>query len=292
MEREVRRQVSEVGVVVGLAQQGKGKGNQVRGVLLAESTQRLLWMSHQCLPSVVAEARFDVGKLLLNYSVRSIDEKVEMEKEDGMEVEGEEVKDEDEEPGQPLCGLVKQVQHLTQISTSSSNPSLPSQPPSSATHFPPSYSTSSHKASFSNLTLPNLPSGFLAYHTCRSPGAESTDGTPLKDEGEVVIRFLDECVQWCLKTPCCYIEDMYALFTATPGEIPDRLDTCPSPLSPSQVRLLASQISKFHAPAIRDLVEHLDPEQSKIWDGLESRGCIGFSGPFGPHMAFLTRERR
>lgn len=67
--------------------------------MLAESAQRLLWMYHRCLPSVVAEARFDVGKLLLNFSVRSSDEKVEMEKEDGMEVEGEEGKDEDEEPG-------------------------------------------------------------------------------------------------------------------------------------------------------------------------------------------------
>ena len=98
MEREVRRRVPEVGVVVGFAQQGKGKGNEVRGALLAESAQRLLWMYHRCLPSVVAEARFDVGKLLLNFSVRSSDEKVEMEKEDGMEVEAEEGKDEDEEP--------------------------------------------------------------------------------------------------------------------------------------------------------------------------------------------------
>ena len=66
---------------------------------MAESAQRLLWMYHRCLPSVVAEARFDVGKLLLNFSVRSSDEK--LEKEYGMEVEGEEGKDEDEneEPG-------------------------------------------------------------------------------------------------------------------------------------------------------------------------------------------------
>jgi nucleolar pre-ribosomal-associated protein 1 len=93
MEREVRRRVPEMGVVVGFAQQGKGKGNEVRGALLAESAQRLLWMYHRCLPSVVAEARFDVGKLLLNFSVRSGDEK-----EDGMKVEGEEGNDGDEEP--------------------------------------------------------------------------------------------------------------------------------------------------------------------------------------------------
>jgi len=204
MEREVRRRVPEVGVVVGFAQQGKGKGNEVRGVLLAESAQRLLWMYHRCLPSVVAEARFDVGKLLSNFSVRSSDGKEEMEKEDGIEVEGEEGKDEDEETGAAVrlhrvqqlhvLKILKesdqfvwaskagthssppsslslhvlinpQVLHLTQTSTSSSNPLLPSQPPSSATQFPPSYSTSSHKASFSNPTLPNLPSGFLAYHT-------------------------------------------------------------------------------------------------------------------------------
>ena len=110
MEREVRRRVPEVKVVVGFAQQEKGKGNEVRGALLAESAQRLLWMYHRCLPSVVAEARFDVGKLLLNFSVRSSDEK--SEKEDVMEVEGEEGKDEDEDEELGAATRLHRVQQL------------------------------------------------------------------------------------------------------------------------------------------------------------------------------------
>ena len=53
------------------------------------------------------------------------------------------------------------------------------------------------------------------------------------------------------------------------SELIDWLRLVNQPLSPSQIGQLANQISKLHAPAIRDLVEYLDPQQSNIWDGLE-----------------------
>jgi nucleolar pre-ribosomal-associated protein 1 len=81
VEREVRRRVPEFQVVVGYSQQklidnaaqaginipSSGQINSTRAALLSESAQRLLWLYHKCLPSLVAEARFDVGKLLLNF---------------------------------------------------------------------------------------------------------------------------------------------------------------------------------------------------------------------------------
>ncbi|KAF8905722.1 ribosome 60S biogenesis N-terminal-domain-containing protein [Gymnopilus junonius] len=83
VEREVRRRVPEWGVCVGFAMGvgvGVGAGgntpnviapapmsNPTKTALLAESAQRLLWLYHRCLPSVVAEVRFDVGKLLQTF---------------------------------------------------------------------------------------------------------------------------------------------------------------------------------------------------------------------------------
>ena len=75
LEREVRRRVPDFQVVVAFSQQ-KHAGrspphaqvNETKVKLLAESAQRLLWLYHSCLPSLVAEARFDVGKLLQTFS--------------------------------------------------------------------------------------------------------------------------------------------------------------------------------------------------------------------------------
>lgn len=81
VEREVRKRVPDFQVVVGFSQrlndvgspvtdaQGKEKQrerapNPTRTALLTESSHRLLWLYHRLLPSVVAEARFDAGKLL------------------------------------------------------------------------------------------------------------------------------------------------------------------------------------------------------------------------------------
>jgi nucleolar pre-ribosomal-associated protein 1 len=79
IEREVRRRVPEFQVIVAFSQQNLGEGisvaggaavppNPTKAALLSESAQRLLWMYYRCLPLVVAEARFDVGKLLQNFT--------------------------------------------------------------------------------------------------------------------------------------------------------------------------------------------------------------------------------
>ena len=73
LEREIRRRVPEFQVIIGFSQQklaSQPSGDlalATRLILLAESAQRLLWLYHHCLPALVAEARFDVGKLLLGF---------------------------------------------------------------------------------------------------------------------------------------------------------------------------------------------------------------------------------
>lgn len=72
LEREVRRRVPDFQVIIGFSQQKhvgpQGQVNQTKVALLSEAAQRLLWLYHRCLPAVVAEARFDVGKLLQNFA--------------------------------------------------------------------------------------------------------------------------------------------------------------------------------------------------------------------------------
>jgi nucleolar pre-ribosomal-associated protein 1 len=76
---EARRRIPDFQVIVGFSQQKfndkssvpdqpPSKTNAARVALLAESAQRLMWLYQRCLPSVVAEARFEPGKLLQGFS--------------------------------------------------------------------------------------------------------------------------------------------------------------------------------------------------------------------------------
>ena len=75
LAREVRRRVPDFQVVVAFSQkQSEVSGgsslqsNPTKMALLAESAQRLLWLYHRSLPSIVAEARFEFGKLLQTFT--------------------------------------------------------------------------------------------------------------------------------------------------------------------------------------------------------------------------------
>lgn len=57
----------------------------------------------------------------------------------------------------------------------------------------------------------------------RASGAEAPDGTPLTNEDDAVITFLDECVQRCLRAPHRYIEEMESLASGAEDEGGDRL---------------------------------------------------------------------
>ncbi|TFK33679.1 ribosome 60S biogenesis N-terminal-domain-containing protein [Crucibulum laeve] len=284
LEREVRKRVPDFQVIVAFSQQKFGEvpgkpisspptPNPTRAALLAESAQRLLRMYHQCLPAVVAEARFDVGKLLLQGF--SEDDK---DKEEG--------DDQDQEPDAATrLGRVRQL-HVLQLLKESDHFIWAGKAGSSthtyfyimlkglaAVDIPATRVALTqllkHILSKSiifqddgdepDLWLSSLP------RTKRGPGAESLDGALLTDEAESVITFLDDCVQRCLKTPYKYIEELYTLNGSNAGQTQDstdRLDTYPSPLlmtvleqldaklkhsilSPSDVLALASFLRKL-----------------------------------------------
>ena len=82
LEHEARRRIPDFQVIIAFSQKTgdhvdvqstssdlttrNTSPNKVRAAMLAESSTRLLWLYHLCFPSVVAEARFDVGKTLQN----------------------------------------------------------------------------------------------------------------------------------------------------------------------------------------------------------------------------------
>jgi nucleolar pre-ribosomal-associated protein 1 len=76
LAREVRRRMPDFQVVVAFSHQkqsddpggSKQQSNPTKIALLAESAQRLLWLYHRSLPSMVAEARFEFGKLLQTFT--------------------------------------------------------------------------------------------------------------------------------------------------------------------------------------------------------------------------------
>jgi nucleolar pre-ribosomal-associated protein 1 len=90
LEKEVRKKIPEFMVVVAFGHQTQrapqiqeglscSQANKTKNALLTESAQRLLWLYQRCLPAVVAEARFDVGKVLHTFATAAEDD----EKEEG-----------------------------------------------------------------------------------------------------------------------------------------------------------------------------------------------------------------
>lgn len=81
LETEARRRVPEFQVVIAFSQQksdvqerntsGDGapvaKSKPLTASMISESALRIMWLYHKCLPTLVAEARFDSGKLLWSF---------------------------------------------------------------------------------------------------------------------------------------------------------------------------------------------------------------------------------
>lgn len=85
LEKEIRKRIPEFMVIVAFEHQTQQalqtqeasnslQTNMTRNALLAESAKRLLWLYQRCLPALVAEARFDVGKLLNAFAAAEDDD--------------------------------------------------------------------------------------------------------------------------------------------------------------------------------------------------------------------------
>ncbi|KAI0666153.1 ribosome 60S biogenesis N-terminal-domain-containing protein [Trametes maxima] len=278
LEREIRKRVPEFQVIVGLSQrlnegghaqtqetQNKEKSkekekekqkerapNPTRTALLTESAHRLLWLYHRLLPAVVAEARFDAGKLL-----QAIEE---------MLLQG--------SAGSPSAGLdtlrqlhvlrlLRESEHFTWSGKSGSKhsnfhillkayvitpvPAVRTAIVALLRHILSAGVLFQHDVDEIALWLDPLPL------TRRSAGAQAPDGSPLTDEGDGVITFLDDCVQRCVKTPYKYVEELQILRASThqslDGEtssIGERPEAYPSPLLATVLEQLGAKLQGKH----------------------------------------------
>ncbi|KAI0637561.1 ribosome 60S biogenesis N-terminal-domain-containing protein [Trametes polyzona] len=268
VEREVRKRVPDFQVVVGFSQrlneatqsadpplkektnekekQKERAPNPTRTALLTESAHRLLWLYHRLLPSVVAEARFDAGKLL-----QAIEDML-------LQTSA----------GSPTAGLdtlrqlhvlrlLRESEHFTWSGKSGSKHSnfhimlkaytiTPVQAVRTAIvallrHILSAGVLFQHDADEIALWLDALPL------TRRVAGAQSPDGAPLTDEGDGVISFLDDCVQRCVKTPYKYVEELQAIYSAA----------CQVPEGQGHVSSIGERPEAFPSPLLATVLEQL-----------------------------------
>ncbi|KAF8185167.1 ribosome 60S biogenesis N-terminal-domain-containing protein [Pholiota molesta] len=239
LEREVRRRVPEFQVVIGFSQQKHtGPLNQVNSTkiaLLAETAQRLLWLYHRCLPAVVAEARFDVGKLLLAFSQES-------------HAESQSDLDENDESPNTASRLYRvQKLHILSLLKDSDQfvwtgkTALPYTPFRILLTSLISTPVPAIRAAIASLLQHILSNSILFQEDPNEPdlwikalpkhrvALTEADATLFQGETEGLIAFLDDCVQRCLKTPYRYVEALHSDPNIT-GTNEHRLDMYPSPL--------------------------------------------------------------
>ncbi|KAF8890435.1 ribosome 60S biogenesis N-terminal-domain-containing protein [Infundibulicybe gibba] len=250
IQKEARRRVPDFQVIVASSQQKDI--NPMKAPLLSESAHRLLWLYYRVLPSLVAEARFDVGKLLLHYcdlpTTRSEDD----DPEQPLQVDGSSklanvqklhilrlLKESDQFTWSGKLGhsshtplRILLLQYLT-----SPQPVIHAELSSLLEHILSQSILFQSDPQEPRLWLASLP------RTHRSPNAETPDGAQLTDEGTSVASFLEDCIQRCLKTPYKYMEELDALYATTPADQElEGLDSRPSPLMMTVIEQLKAKV--------------------------------------------------
>ncbi|KAL4075510.1 ribosome 60S biogenesis N-terminal-domain-containing protein [Scleroderma citrinum] len=294
VEKEARRRVPEFQVIVAFSQQHlspQGPQNATKHALLSESSQRLLWLYQECLPDVVAEARFEVGKLVLTLAEDSLLSEHAMHDTQGRD------------QGRSPLQIVKQLHVLRLLSTSDQFTWSGKIASSSRTYFQvlmktfcntgvPALHTTlrtllRHVLTESvlfqedpdevDLWLASLPSGYVR----RGPTTEAPDGAPLTDEVDSVVIFLDDCTQRCLKTPYRYMEAKADLFqpddndkqSANAISVETRVEVFSSPLLMTVLEQLLAKVNvRLMSPSdtlsaftfVRQLIVKLASKQADV----------------------------
>ncbi|KAF8505077.1 ribosome 60S biogenesis N-terminal-domain-containing protein, partial [Hysterangium stoloniferum] len=261
VETEIEKRVPDFMVIIAMVQQKQpqsGEPNPVKAALISESALRLLWLYHKLFPRLVAEVKFEIGKLLLNVFDPSADATDEENKEiDGM------LREENHNGIDVLrqlhvLHLLKESDQFSWLNKSGSSP---------YSYLYPIFSlhAKTRQASVRQATadlIKNILSSSIVFShdiaeidlwlsalptTRRRRDAKALDGSPLTDEVAGVLAFLDDCLQRCSKTPYRYLEDASKFFaehnpsgsTQLPTNDPSAF---PSPLLMTVVEQLRAKI--------------------------------------------------
>ncbi|KAJ7250903.1 ribosome 60S biogenesis N-terminal-domain-containing protein [Mycena haematopus] len=248
LEREIRHRVPEFQVIVAFAsaQKGPGKGvhHPTKAALLAESAQRLLWMYHSYLPLLVAETRFDVGKLVQNFvDFRGIELDTTGKLNTVRQLHVLRLLAESDQfvwSGKTGSSEKTHLHVLLNAFCTCENPALRKTLNGLVVHLLSESIIFQNNPDEPSLWLSALPTA------CSSSSAHPFPEDPsLAGEAATVISFLDDCIQRCLRTPYKYIEDMQAQHGAgTQKSTPDDL---PSPLVMAVLEQLSARIASKQA---------------------------------------------
>ncbi|KAG2356040.1 ribosome 60S biogenesis N-terminal-domain-containing protein [Suillus spraguei] len=211
VEREARRRVPEFQVVVAFSQM-KVDAKEVELALLGESAQRLLWLYHLCFPQMVAEARFDVGKLLQGLVDASQDSVRETGNVRGMH-------------GLKQLHVLRLLQESDQFTWSGKVANSANTYLHALLKIFSATPTRAVRSTLRSLLRKTLAESILFQDhpdevdmwldslptTCRGTGCKAPDGAALTDESDGVATFLDDCAQRCIKTPYRYLEALQDL---------------------------------------------------------------------------------
>ena len=276
LEVEARKRVPELQAVIAFSQQksdivqekrASGDGTAVATLkpltasMISESALRILWLYHKCLPTLVAEARFDPGKLLWSFLHHR-----------SGEVQGHSVDGWDMLRRLHVLRLLKESDQFS-WSGRAGNETCSSTFGPLSHHCLASYSnlrillqghletrTAALRREIGLLLRHAMAGDPLFQHdpdeiylwlecipsTSSRGGTKSPDGVELLDGGAIVIKFLDECFLRCARAPYKYLEDLSAV-TPSPS---------PPPKDPAE-ESIAKRPELFPSPVLMTLFEQL-----------------------------------
>ena len=312
LETEARKRVPELQVIIAFSQQKsdtvQGKSTPGDGAvattlkpltssMISESALRILWLYHKCLPTLVAEARFDSGKLLWTFLHHRIGEV------QGQSVDGWDVlrrlhvlrllKESDQfswtgKAGNetssflllPFAEHEKGASHsnlwiLLQEYLETRAAALRHEIGLLLRHVLSNDPLFQHDPDEIYLWLECIPSNSIR------AGTKSPDGVELLDGGPIVVKFFDECFLRCARAPYKYLEDLAAvtpspsplLKESTEDSIIKRPELFPSPVLMALLDLLSTFVKQDPSPSdlyslsvfVRHLIFRLAQKMQSLW---------------------------
>lgn len=340
LEAETRKRIPEFQVIIAFSQQ-KSDGTRDRNPsdgrtvsatlrplavsIISESALRILWLYHKCLPSLVAEARFDSGKLLSSFLGHW-----------GGEVLGHTVDGWDMLRRLHVLRLLKESEQF--LWSGKAGNEISSSTLGSLSHY--------HIASHSNLrillqtyletrtTALRREVGLLLRHAMAGDplfqhdpeevylwleciplasskgGTKSPDGAVLLDGGAIAVKFLEECFLRCSRTPYKYLEDLSAVTPSpsslnkgpTEESVAKRPELFPSPALMTMVEQLSILVEKEPSPSdlyslsvfVRHLIFRLAQKVESLWftQAIVERVDRIFSNDVLPSYPSITKAVR
>ena len=310
LEAEARKRVPELQVIIAFSQQksdvqGKsasGNGTAVAALrpltasMISESALRILWLYHKCLPTLVAEARFDSGKLLWSF-LHHWSREVPGQSADGWDMlrrlhvlrllkESDQFLWSGKTGNENYLFALGPLSHhgiashsnlriLLQGYLETRSAALQREIGLLLRHVMAGDPLFQHDPEEIYLWLECIPSA-----SSRS-GTKSPDGVVLLDGGSIAVKFLEECFLQCARAPYKYLEDLSAVKPSlsplykdsTEDSIAKRPELFPSPVLMTVVEQLSVLVKKEPSPSdlyslsafIRHLVFGFAQKTQSLW---------------------------